>query len=210
MKRKYQEIISRGPSVKLYREDIDSILEILKSSCGSITVSDDNYEYDSLEEFESKKGKQPEVLKFQGSSPFVSLTFGSKTFIYAGSSKESHAVYQQIDSILRQKKVSIWTALLRRPWLILFFVIGITGFILFNETGIKVIWGIISLVAISVAFLEKHYGFVSSVNLIMKHEEKSFWVRKKDDILLAAISGLIGAALTAIVVYLLYKQGIPQ
>ena len=62
--------------LRLYREDLDRVLEILSGRCNEINISDESHVYDSLEEMKSSQGPKVPLLKIDARNPHVSLSLG--------------------------------------------------------------------------------------------------------------------------------------
>ena len=63
--------------VRLYRDDLEHILAIMRDAKLDTTIADDRFEYESLDEFQQKRGNSPREIKIEGEtrSPHYSSVF---------------------------------------------------------------------------------------------------------------------------------------
>jgi hypothetical protein len=96
------------PSVVLWREDLrgfDALVRSLVS--GPVKLTDDNYEYDSIDEFFAKSGPEPRSLEFSAREPYVSIKLArSNPSIYIGDSNDFETIAYRIDEFLKARRLT--------------------------------------------------------------------------------------------------------
>ena len=101
------------PSLNVFLDDVEQILEILKESCKDAHISDRDFEFESLEELIDNKGLRPKSLNLQGHQPYLSLSFNRRDFptcihlFSTGESDEEKSLYLKVQNILMNRKK--WT-----------------------------------------------------------------------------------------------------
>jgi hypothetical protein len=109
MKQIRQLKLQSGPSVKIYRDDIDEIIQILSKHLSGVLISDENYEYVSIEEFIKQRGTRPRYLSIKSSGYEVQLDLkhggiisGSKLF--SDGSEKANTCFFVIKDILDKRR----------------------------------------------------------------------------------------------------------
>jgi hypothetical protein len=74
MKPKIHGKLELIPDVKLYREDLDEILSLFHHYCETVTISDADSEYESLDELKQHVGSRVRNIEIAGTKPNVTLT----------------------------------------------------------------------------------------------------------------------------------------
>jgi hypothetical protein len=206
---------STSPSVKLTRDDVEEILEILTGVCKRIEIEDDKFEYDSLDELEQKGGKKIERLILSGVSPYISLKVredGFRTKLFASGDDSALAPYLKIKGILERRKRKLLHFLFSIPiGIILWCIFSLAIFLILGFSPIPVAeWvKVCCMYFVGFIFGALHYftnvGRFTLVTLNRKNERKSFWARNKEKLLLTLLTIALTAILTFIVTYLLFK-----
>jgi hypothetical protein len=62
------------PSVKLFREDLEELLSLFRAYCETVTISDADSEYESLDELKLHVGSRVRNIEFAGTKPNITLT----------------------------------------------------------------------------------------------------------------------------------------
>ena len=65
--------------LKLYREELEEVFELVKNTCTSVEVSDEKRVYDSLEELGDRVGKKLRDLQIRGHDPYITVQLGAET-----------------------------------------------------------------------------------------------------------------------------------
>lgn len=212
MRKKVKGEAKTCQSITLYESELLEILEVMKGCCGSVSITDDGFEYSNLEEVKANRGTKIKSLTIEGAEPALALRvrIQGKTEL----SHDGHILvlpaYIQIQQILKERRRPVLYALLN-----IYTALG--AFCLFLLLAIKSpppVKGVITipvlcatalLVVLSVLSGLNHTGAFSQIILKSRHEEKSFSERNKDSIIVGIISSIIGAALAFVVAYLISK-----
>lgn len=205
------------PSMKLYREDLERLFALFKATCQHVTLSDDDYSYESVDEMASN-AKTITALHISGAVPHAEL-------LIKGARKTK----------LRVQRSTLWTVqpneksrllflearnlLLERRWHmkeILSVGAIVLGLVLtFGSAVVRPIvrehfmhgeldgelaglLGIALLVVGIVFYFER----VSYISLESRSRLESFWKRNSDKILLSIVSAAIGAVFALLIKWL--------
>jgi hypothetical protein len=74
MKPKIHGKLGMIPDVRLYREDLEEILSLFHHFCETVTISDADSEYESLDELKQHVGSRVRNIEIAGTKPNVTLT----------------------------------------------------------------------------------------------------------------------------------------
>jgi hypothetical protein len=195
------------PAVKLYREDLDALLSLFQSYCDTVTISDADSEYESLDELKHHVGSRVRTIELAGTKPNITLALTSQASTLRHLSEGMVLTSEETDRadllfsrtrefLLKRKR------LLARVFTIQGIVVGclavVTLALFLNwhyqrqDNGILVLvmlFGIMPIVFIGAPVI--HGGF-RSVTLDSQLTASSFWKRNGDHILLLAIGTIIG------------------
>jgi hypothetical protein len=203
-------------SVKLYREDLDAMLAMFKTNCESITISDADFVYESLDDLRTHVGQRVRNIDIAGTKPTVVLRLvssGSELHHRSEGELLTQEETDRADLLFTRVKEFL---LKRRTFLARLFTVPviviicagmvITTFILSQRylqyrDAIMVV-GMFG--AFAFVFLG---GFLNSggfryVTLDSKANASSFWARNRDDMIKLVIGTVIGIVSTLIVQYL--------
>lgn len=216
MKEKSQSIFTRHPSVILTLDDIELIYAIVNGISENITLSDEKYKYDSLEELRQRKKKRLRELKITTILPTVSFEvsgFIRTVDLYTDGSEQSLIAYYKIKHLLSQRKRPLLGFLSSGFIIGLVFVVPMIlySFPPLSEYELRqyLFWPGVNLGWIIILFRSfNNTGAFSSLRLTREHEQESFWERNREDLLKNILLILLTAILTFVVSYLLFKQGI--
>ncbi len=212
MKQKQHALHSSIPSVRLFYEDINSIIKIITDSCERIEISDGEYEFESIEELMRERGNNLKQLYISGHNPYISISFErgcSRTRLFASSENiVAEANFFKIRELLLQRKM--WLNHVFNP--VTGFVAFLSLIILSTELVISMfpsllLWVSFYLLAILIPVFSFLFScnFFNSISLNKAHESRPFWIRNKDAIILLIISVIIGGIVTWIVTNLFAK-----
>ena len=189
--------------VKLYLDDLEEIIEILKGACDEIEIQCGDMMLDSLDELLILKKEVLHDLKICGRKPYISADMSPRGIwlFISEDTAESRGLFEKVKTILLR---------CRRPFTWFLHNSFLTGIawpltLLGAVYGFKVqskfmiaLFGILFVLSIFWAI----YGFQDWSRrytvVIPKHriESPGFAKRNRDKILLAVISALIGAMVT--------------
>lgn len=216
MKKKNNSTLSQGPSVRLFKDDLVEVLDILKKHCMNVEIADNNYTYESLEELEDRQGAEPKSIDLIGHSPYISLTVSRWKCSLFGASNEAAAIpFTQIKSLLDSRKRKVVHALFNFPIIIIIWVLGffmMTALLKGRVQGEAAslyfsIYLMLVMGALYFTFMVK-VGALSQVVLKKPHERQPFHKRKRDDILLLVTTNVVTFILTLVAAYFLFRYGI--
>jgi hypothetical protein len=194
--------------VSLYRDDLEEMIDVLRASASGVVISDDKYEYDSLDELETEKGtmldeiniKTPLPMKLEAKGmSFVILELKKEALIFAGG-PESEIPFLKLKEIIQSKRS--WLYKIFNPWVwgsaaCLF--ASLLAYLHFVKTLPYAI-GLLILVPVIVGFvisLLERSNIFFSINLSKRHAVSTFWSRNKDKIILILVTSAISATLGA-------------
>jgi hypothetical protein len=199
LKKKSRQRSEALPSVSLYRDDVEEAIAILAASGAKVVVSDADYEYDSLDEFITHRGKSPRVLRLDTTAwdgPSLSVRRHRFAGVFLSSTDEG--TYLRLKDLLRRRRTVLSRAL--GPWL----WFGIAGVAVLLQLAQALRWipfpdfsflqwvGWLSLLMANLG-LAFRGGFFSRVYLGLRHEATSFWSRNAEKLTIALVAAALGA-----------------
>jgi hypothetical protein len=190
------------PATTLYLDDISEIIDTFAQVCEQIEVSAGEYRITSSTELEMLAGKFPDGkfldLEIRGRGPSVSLDLNAK----------GARIYISEDSIVQRGVIAKARELIERgrkfrlKYLVLVAYFGLC-FVGVWQTSDKNYTLAVPAFLAALVFLTKGLDFASKITVVVytkrRVEMKGFFERKKDDIFLAVISAVAGAALAYLV-----------
>lgn len=210
--------------VKLYKDDIDEIIKNIKGCFlnGEIKFSNEDYEFESLEEMKQHCGNKVKNLSIEAWLPnefpysSFSLEISSKVLLSShGTSEGVKGLWYSLKEFL-QRKSGLHAKILRS---------GIWGFILFilSILGVFLIIGMREKYPQQTEMISKVYVVVLCILLVFwilsiihkwkgsivfldhKHEVSGFWERNRDQIITGIIYTVIGTAIGIFLTILFIK-----
>ncbi len=218
---------ARLRSLKMYREDLDQLLELFQGKCARVTISDERYRYESFDDMRKHSGSRIDKLDIQGAqpglhflvnqsaqvkvtdhTPSTAITFNELRAEEA--TEEADALFFRIKDFLSAHQ----EPQVRMRFLVLAIVLAIVAFgglLLFVSRkeaigpGDHVPWSlvvgtfglVISIVPLSVAFNIGNY-----LTLETKFNSPSFWAKHQDAFAAHAVTATISAVVGGVVVWL--------
>jgi len=194
------------PSVKLYMDDLEKILEELRplQESSAPEISDGTYEYESLEEAANQNIKRIDTLTIRLTRVGFELRlgWGSSFLYYGGDDPVGEAAFYKIKELLKAHR-KVGNYLFPRPLVPLFYpsllvlvVVSLFGTMVPNLVGsVVAILTILAAVASLVARLYSE-AFFTSIIPTDRRLEVSFWQRKEDELILVLIAGGVGIVVT--------------
>lgn len=191
----------------IYLDDLEAIEEVLKgNSVRDFKIKTSDFEYDSVSEINSNQ-KHTNELSISARDPYISVDFNKySTYLYASESEtKTVGIVTKIAEIIKKRerklrwfsaKISVWLA---GP----LFVIAFGILVKVREKGVEEVrWigpVILALIIIWWALDYRHsLHLFSDIAFIRRDEQKSFFVRKKDEIILVIITVILTSVLTII------------
>ena len=202
------------PSANIYKDDLLKIIEILEEICDEVEISDDEYEYDSLEELEQEKGIRPKKISITGRSPHVSIDLKPRSIWLYRSSSDQKSVYayksiediilkrKNLISILFNKSVGIISCIILFIFLATMPVETIKTW--FPDRLSRLLFLLVLIGTPMISFFNG-MGSFSFITLRKSHEDGSFFDRNKDDIVKIIIGAIAGAIVTWVLTKFLGK-----
>jgi len=200
---------ARISQVRLYRDDIESIIEILRRDSFSVRFEDDNFEYESLDEIAAKRGTRLKKLVVYATRDKNKYTWDSiRVTIEStrdGTDANVHATnstpFYEIRDLLQSKQRRHY-AFIRR-WLLLVICIPLAFFAAFKLDPIANYhnrapfpkWPVYTLLfaIILPSLVYTALPHPTGLSLVRQHQG-TFWKRNADKIWLVLITAIVGAA----------------
>jgi hypothetical protein len=192
--------------LRIYREDLESILVVLEELGKPVTIQADGFELDTAKELFGLRVERLRKLSISVSDPYVSLDYeNNRIWLYiAKDDIQSRGVFEKLKLVIKKRQNRLQQFLLNPiVWgvsmagvLILDWAagknlkIGLVAFLLIVGASL-----IIGVAYATFAIRAAPYG-ISRINISYKKELPSFWKRQKDNILSNLLFMMIGAALT--------------
>ena len=183
--------------LRLDRDDLASIEAVLRDSAEGLEIETDGFQFDSLEELTTKfHDRTLRGVDIRTRRPYVSIELTRMwAKLYLGSSINASAgLFYRLDRILSRARRPLW------PLYSYYFIWVLNGVFLLSTPLHRYIGASAAtpLVAGSLAWViwancvrfRRH-----SLITLAARGSSSFWARKKDDLLLALVSALLGAIL---------------
>ena len=205
------------PGTKIYLDDIEDILEILKEHNLSVEISDDDNIYDSIDEIKTLRGETPAKIKIHGRPEgdalfeWISLEMSrAGSTIYVNHSKNlllpAHAIEKIFIQSKRKPIYSVVNAKFAKAQIKTSFVVGVVLFLFSSEfEGLKnasIVMGCIALAWCSVyVFSELNPDTNTDIELKRRHN-KGFYKRNKDKIIVGVLMAIVGASLALLITFL--------
>jgi hypothetical protein len=188
---------------KLYREDLDEILELAAEKSLKVIISDDKYEYENLDEVIEQKGMSVALLKIEikgdeGLFEKLSLIAEAHEITIRSSKVDSLIpLYHHIKELVQKR--SSWRFKLIRPWLYAYSLVGLLWLRPLDETienlpelSAKInliIYGLFSILALYSYVFKKYYR---GILLSKEHEVTNFLQRNSDKLIFTLIGFALG------------------
>lgn len=195
------------PPVKLYLDDIEKIVEILREVSTTIKIETDEYSIEDVKELASLDKERVTELNIQSAEPYLNLRIGpQKSWLnIAKDEPSSRGTFEKIKEVLflrRRKALGFldkWSITFPLTWLLGFATVEFMIKAIRGGGTLFIIGSIISpLILLFYLLLASYFWSHGSFIIILRRrsQEQSFIKRNKDRIivgvLLALVSGAIG------------------
>lgn len=213
MKKKQAKYDNKSISyVVVFREDLEEIIHSLEAKGMKIKISDQGFEYETLDEVISQRGERINELDISGqevndNSGSLNICFSKeKIYINSWGTGAPRELLYEIHEFLRKRR-SI-KKILSNPFIwysvaILAFNVYIFGFLGTTKNTPFYIHGLLVLAVITWPISYLYSRFLTTVRLT-RHNEGGFFSRNREAIILLIIGAVLGG-LTTFVVTLLTK-----
>ena len=186
------------PATTLYLDDVIEVIDAFDQACDRIEITAGEYKITSpteLDELASKfTNDRFDNLKIQGYDPYVSLelrSFGARTYISEDSLEQRGLIAKAREVLDRCRRIRLHF-LANAAYIVLCALATWQVFFCKNYY----FGGLLMLVGFAMLPFSSHLKTKSAVIAYTRKrvDMKSFYERKKDDVLLAIISAALGAA----------------
>jgi hypothetical protein len=196
--------------VRLYRGDLDYLLDALRDAGLTTAISDSEFIYDDLDDLKKQRGSKIKNLKIEGTHDEgyrrerITLQFSNcediRLYMYGRRSALEVGYFRVRDYLLKKKR---WHQIATNPWLayIFFCFIPLGVLVLKNTTSLPLANSIFIAITFTCSWWLFCYVWTRTYPIILldrTHEHESFWKRNGDKIILLVIGALVGGLLTQV------------
>jgi hypothetical protein len=202
--------------VKLYRHDLEELVDLFSKTCATVQLFDEEFEYSSLAELEERQGKGALIpyIKIHGFRPNVSLTLGATKISWVMRQQSNHVYGESEDQAeLLATRLSSYLSQRKRFLPILFnwysFLLAVclqTAVLIANRRKDPNFlrnhsWAMFLeacyylLLAYTFAFPLVTWGGMSRISLAPKHSDKSFFAEHGYDLFKGILLVTLGVGL---------------
>ena len=191
-------------SIHLSLNDLEMIRDYMREISQQIIIRDDSHAYDSFDEVREARGADIRTLRI--ATPQSEICFDFRRYLpvvllwTSTSEPKVAAAYFRIKELLDARKSlfsrllpSFTTSLLISAAAMFMATMGIIPSLPSRFPIYAHVAWTMPVVLLPLLSLVAHQGMLSTISLRRRHEAGSFFVRKKDDILLSLVSAIIGA-----------------
>ncbi len=204
--------------LRLFRDDLDLVISIFKEHNFEIKISDQYFEYETLDELIEKRGERPRSFVLVGQSReneygWVSISFEkNRTYLSTsfGNEKTRYA-FGRIKDIFDTERSKVYVIL--NPFLLiipayffgLFYVLKLADKAKQNTVVIPLWLPVIAIVFISIWVISGLYRIGAYQAVLKRKHEGGFWKRNADKIILLVIGAIIGIVAKYVIELLIGK-----
>ena len=100
-------VILRG--VRIYRDDLERIVAFMHEAGFSTKITDDKFEYDSLDELQKARGSSPRQVNIEGSSPSgrISVSMSDRRWLVSSYYERNYELARSIEAILKARQTPL-------------------------------------------------------------------------------------------------------
>jgi len=184
--------------VKLFYDDIEEIYEILKAANNEVKIEADNYEIESLDEILTIKKPFFTNLQISIRNPYVSINFkNNEIWLYASEDTAiQRGLYEKLKLLINKKK-RLFAPLLQNSIFSGLYLGTSFWWFLTKEFTMGLIIIITGLLWMYLGYKSQFQHF-SIIVPEYSNNKPNFFIRNKDNIILAVISALLGGIITKI------------
>jgi len=189
-------------AVRLYRDDLERIVGLLRDAGLDTLVADSSFRYDSFDELQKVQGKSPGHLTIEGKEPeshdSVSISKSGQFWYVSSSGDKHHALAREIEGLLRARQSAVEHLPLH--WMfqsdIFLFLIG-TLIRLRSASVSSTFIAVATVVFLGTLVLTTYWRLYAKVVLNYRHEA-GFLARNRDAILLLLLGAVIGVVVRSL------------
>ncbi|HKB65830.1 MAG TPA: hypothetical protein VKC61_08225 [Pyrinomonadaceae bacterium] len=202
-------------SIYIFRPGLEELVDIIQQEePATLQVYDADYEYESLTEFLDKyDGKDIATIAFLATFPdsvLITLSKQKITFHASETTPKTLGLLTRLKPFFSAHRRAS-TGVLFSPfpfWAGVFLLVGLVSVFSWVPIGVRIVIDFALFIIALSLFTNDAIGRFSRIFSTNRHEQESFWFRNKDVLLAGLISAVIGASLSFIVAYLLFRGGI--
>lgn len=196
--------------VKVYDSELREMWTLLTELGGFVKITDDEFEYQTLDQVIEQRGQIVKTLTFEIDVPALSFKIGQgKTELHYGGHLEAISTFTQLQALLKSSRrpvlnslFNVYTASGAIALLVLLIIISRPVSLVGSLAIVLSVFAIVILSGVN------HNGGFSRILFMNRHEASSFWQRNKEDLLRDIISHTLTFLLGMLATYLLFKFGI--
>ncbi|MEC9363136.1 MAG: hypothetical protein VYC42_07920 [Pseudomonadota bacterium] len=193
----------RIEGVRVTRDDLDFLIELFRRDVGPPALSDEHFEFESLDEFVAQRGPRPKMLEVEAKAaegPYRSISAkfeGSHVWLHGSRDTPFHEAKEFIRSRCP------WTFKILTPWPWFFLASVSFGVIpavveaAKKKSGPVPEWYMyllsVPIAMMAISFFYRRFDF--GLNLVRSHEG-GFWRRNSEKIGLILIGAVISAGIS--------------
>jgi hypothetical protein len=213
---------ARLRSLKMYREDLDQLLELFQGNCALVTISDKLYRYESFDEMRKRAGARLGNLELHGEEPGLYFLLNQSAQVFYGSTTstitfnelraeeatdEAEALFLKVKDFLtaheqpRFRVLSVVLAIIVFGGTLLF----VAGHQPADHAApfTRLSFAVMLVgVGISFAFLLMAFNIGNYLTLETRLDSPSFWAKHKDAFATHMVTATISAVVGGIVGWL--------
>lgn len=207
-----------GP-FKMYREELDQLVALFQTSCKIVTISDNKYRYDSLDDMKRHVETKIGVFDIRGENPAVHFLF-NQTEAVSGSNPPTQITFNELrtEEISETAeavfyKIKDFLVTHQRPRFRTNFIggavvafLGMVWSAVHNSTINATIgspWRFFASLCAFIAFIILITSVNNYLTLETKRNSASFFVRYREEFAKSAVTSLISALTGGVIGYLL-------
>jgi len=191
--------------LRLYSDDLENINKLMSQLSKKTSWTTDKYNYNSFEEFNANnKERELKKLEIKSFEPFISIDLSQHSGELRVHSTEivHDGIFHSLDKILSQRDIKFITLLEAKPIHLIYL-----GVFLVVISFIKISPLILLIPFIIFILFQGLVGYIrfTRSSMVKMHpfgDEKTFWTRNKDQVILLILGAIIGSALTVLINYL--------
>lgn len=209
MRKLKKSITKKLPPVKLYLDDLESIYDILKQKAKGVDITTEDYAVEDVKQLKNLETKKIHYLSIKCSDPYVTMEFypGWVKIYFGEDSTYNRGILSEIEDVLSKRKVFLGS-FLASSWA--FFLNGVLiggSFSAMIGMSKTYTWLFLALELIFILLMIFLWRFTfrgySTIVLLERKEELSFWARNRDQILVGIIAALVSSLVTIFVLWML-------
>lgn len=197
--------------LRLYRDDLERLIALLRSADLKVTISDKVVEYDQLDEMQTHQGNSPTQIEIEGKKNGLSLSvsLSKRTWYLYRWGEGASELAREVEALLRARRIIVdrlplfW--MLLSAWIISGISSGASTLAKLNEAAeLEFLFKTVRLAGLTASVLSlaliAYWWFRSRVSLQYKHSS-SLLSRNRDVAVAigAAIAGAVAGSVATVI-----------